>query len=192
MFLPTRDDPRGGITSRASKKTSVTWRTVAVPISATRDDGKVFCSCPTEMILSENGTVCVARNKCLLDNGGCSHDCHYDDDEVSCSCPFEMILADDKHLCIYENKCLLNNGGCSDICAFNEGSISCECPSGFRLSIQDNATCIDINECFELKDNCTHNCVKHPRWFRVQLQRGLQGELRWTCVLRWSGRMRGW
>lgn len=89
---------------------------------------------------------------------------HYD--EIICECPDDMDLDEDMRTCITSDPCHTENGGCSHFCdsslkyicycpevgyVLDEDSKTCrevfKCEHGFELSMHDNRTCIDIDEC---------------------------------------------
>ena len=41
----------------------------------------------------------VDTDPCLIDNGGCDHDCEHIDGQAVCTCPDTMTLADDLQSC---------------------------------------------------------------------------------------------
>lgn len=72
------------------------------------------------------------------------------------------------------NECSTLNGGCNQICRNNVGSYQCLCKAGYRLSVTNQKSCQDINECNERRPCDLRNgiCQNLLGTFRCSCQQG--------------------
>ncbi|EZA50984.1 Fibrillin-2, partial [Ooceraea biroi] len=155
---------------------------VGCSYSCKQDNDEVRCVCPTGYELIKYKKTCKDVNECDTGLHDCSHDCRNHDGGFTCHCPNYFILDKDNktclnmehciRLCVHKKSCLVNNGGCSDICTFVNDTSICDCSVGYRLSLQDNTTCWDINECSELRDICNQICINTPGSFKCSCRDG--------------------
>ncbi|XP_065657438.1 uncharacterized protein LOC136082347 isoform X4 [Hydra vulgaris] len=64
----------------------------------------------------------------------------------------EKLFADIDNCASLSPSCTSNQG----LCKYKEGTNFCSCESGWKVS-EDNGSCVDINECFNLKKPCPGN-----------------------------------
>lgn len=103
--------------------------------------------------------TCEFLNECEVNNGGCSHKCHYKKGVLSCSCPNGFELDNDTaKVCIDQNECLTNNGGCAHHCDNLNGTHVCRCNAGYQLA-SDKYGCLDVDECIDNNGNCSNICI---------------------------------
>ena len=91
----------------------------------TNTDGSYICSCNTGYTLDSNGNSCTGKyaimstciselcdftlstddNECLIDNGGCEHECVNIGGSFECHCQNGYRLSSDGFNCIGEHSC---------------------------------------------------------------------------------------
>ncbi|KAM9831455.1 low-density lipoprotein receptor-like [Neosynchiropus ocellatus] len=69
------------------------------------------------------------RNECLVDNGGCSHQCVDLAMGFHCSCPENMRLVEDRR-CEEVDLCL-DKDVCDQLCVHTNSSFTCDCTHGY-------------------------------------------------------------
>ena len=72
-------------------------------------------------------------NECLVNNGGCQHDCLDKDIGHECRCRIGFKLAADGKSCEDLDDCK-EFGICSQRCINTKGSYKCECGQGYALT----------------------------------------------------------
>ncbi|XP_064182725.1 low-density lipoprotein receptor-related protein 1B-like isoform X2 [Anguilla rostrata] len=88
-------------------------------------DGRIDCADQ-----SDEGVFC---DKCLLDNGSCSHQCAVAPGKgVVCSCPAGLHLNADNRTCETVDYCT-KHLKCSQVCEQYKATVKCSCYPGWRL-----------------------------------------------------------
>ncbi|KAJ8282634.1 hypothetical protein COCON_G00051530 [Conger conger] len=86
---------------------------------------------------SDEGPFC---DKCVLDNGGCSHQCAVAPGKgVVCSCPAGLHLVTDNRTCETVDYCT-KHLKCSQVCEQYKATVKCSCYPGWRL-VPDGENC---------------------------------------------------
>ncbi|KAJ8247101.1 hypothetical protein GJAV_G00258730 [Gymnothorax javanicus] len=95
---------------------------------------------------SDEGPFC---DKCVLDNGGCSHQCSMAPGRgVVCSCPAGLHLGADNKTCETVDYCTAHLK-CSQVCEQYKATVKCSCYPGWRLEPDgENCQSIDPFEAF--------------------------------------------
>ncbi|GMR39063.1 hypothetical protein PMAYCL1PPCAC_09258, partial [Pristionchus mayeri] len=106
------------------------------------------------------------ENECLVNNGGCHHDCVNTIGTYYCRCwpGFELGSGADEKTCIDVNECETDNGGCSHRCVNTEGGHHCACPSGLVLA-SNGRKCVENNTCAADNGGCEHRCEERDGRF---------------------------
>ncbi|XP_055860226.1 fibrillin-2-like, partial [Biomphalaria glabrata] len=146
--------------------------------------------------------ICDPVRGCLCNSQWTGANCEKDVDECAQphACKEGMLCINTigafKCVCLHGYK--LENGVCIDLnecqeslgniicdmktemCINNLGSYTCECKSGF--SRNNMSTCVDIDECEKLIDQCEHSCQNVPGTYNCQCNFGyILAEDRQTC-----------
>ncbi|KAL7646898.1 UNVERIFIED_CONTAM: hypothetical protein RMT77_002155 [Armadillidium vulgare] len=112
--------------------------------------------------MNEDGSHCIDINECEDGTHTCTEKqiCLNRPGGYVCQCPPGYRL-DRNRDCEDINECQTaysslcgNTGKCEN----TPGSYKCICREGFQKSSNDES-CIDIDECTEIKDICNHNCI---------------------------------
>ncbi|XP_035667071.1 integrin beta-like protein C isoform X2 [Branchiostoma floridae] len=103
-------------------------------------------------------------DECLVNNGGCSHDCVNTDGSYHCMCPVGRLLNPlDNKQCDDVNECAFGPDLChgNATCINTPGSYICQCNSGYA---GNGTVCTNINECAVGTHGCHNNaqCVDLP------------------------------
>ncbi|KJH45110.1 EGF-like domain protein [Dictyocaulus viviparus] len=73
-------------------------------------------------------------NECVVDNGGCHHDCVNTIGTFYCRCWSGFELEANGKNCKDIDECATSNGGCSHRCVNSPGGHRCECPPGMQVN----------------------------------------------------------
>nr|XP_014345039.1 PREDICTED: signal peptide, CUB and EGF-like domain-containing protein 1 [Latimeria chalumnae] len=86
-------------------------------------------------------------------------------------------------VCLEITPCSVNNGGCSQICKPNHlKQAECSCWEGFE-QLEDERTCMDVNECSNGSHLCQQTCVNTFGFYKCSCQSGyLLAEDERSCV----------
>lgn len=123
---------------------------------------EIICECPDGMDLDDDMKTCRNDDFChVVPNGGCSHYCD-SSQEPKCFCPPGYVLDNTGLICKEEFKC----------------------EAGFKLSLGDNSTCIDIDECSEDNIICLNgNCENREGSYHCHCHHGYElSEFNKTCI----------
>uniref|UniRef100_A0A0N5AA50 EGF-like domain-containing protein n=1 Tax=Syphacia muris TaxID=451379 RepID=A0A0N5AA50_9BILA len=102
------------------------------------NDSERRCQCPKGF----QGSLCQYDvNECLVDNGGCHHDCVNTIGTYYCRCYPGFRLDYDNRKCVDINECEVENGKCSHYCRNTEGGFFCDCPAHLQLH-SDGRRCV--------------------------------------------------
>lgn len=120
-------------------------------------------------------------NECLIDNGGCVHDCTNTVGSYKCSCRAGFNLKSNNRDCkgsleiisysvsytdlsLDVNECLVQKGGCDHRCNNVVGSFQCSCRRGYYLE-SDLKTCTGMYRskvlCFAKETLPAHSNIQH-------------------------------
>ncbi|KAJ1349413.1 hypothetical protein KIN20_004977 [Parelaphostrongylus tenuis] len=111
-------------------------------------------------------------NECIVDNGGCHHDCVNTIGTYYCRCWSGFELEEDGKNCKDIDECAVSNGGCSHRCVNSPGGHRCECPPGMQVN-SGGRKCVDSNSCEAHNGGCDHICEeKLGRFFRCKCKHG--------------------
>uniref|UniRef100_A0A8C4QIE6 Low-density lipoprotein receptor-related protein 2 n=1 Tax=Eptatretus burgeri TaxID=7764 RepID=A0A8C4QIE6_EPTBU len=91
--------------------------------------------CPNE----EDESPYCNEEECLVENGGCSHNCIQSPFGAYCTCPIGLQLLSDRKSCGDTNECQ-PPGLCSQRCINEDGSFRCYCDRGYTLEL-DRRSC---------------------------------------------------
>ncbi|XP_037899869.1 fibrillin-2-like [Glossina fuscipes] len=145
--------------------------------------GGFVCYCPPKYHLFEDLRTCVLDrcedlNSHDLNKTQCSHDCNdLLDGSYECLCAEGYKLSEDGFTCSeIDDICSHSHGNerCSPgTCqpTENETSFNCICPIGY---VQNNHSCIDIDECREESHKCSHECVNIEGDYRCLCPEGFK------------------
>lgn len=145
--------------------------------------GGFVCYCPPKYHLFEDLRTCVLDrcedlNNRDLNKTQCSHHCNdLLEGSYECLCPEGYKLSEDGFTCSeMEDICSHSHG--NELCspgtcqpAENEMSFNCICPIGY---VQNNHSCIDIDECREKSHKCSHECVNIEGDYRCLCPEGFK------------------
>ncbi|XP_078701706.1 uncharacterized protein LOC144927826 isoform X2 [Branchiostoma floridae x Branchiostoma belcheri] len=103
-------------------------------------------------------------DECLVNNGGCSHDCVNTDGSYHCVCPAGRLLNPlDNKQCDDVDECTLGPDLChgNATCINTPGSYICQCNQGYA---GNGTVCMNIDECATGTHGCHANahCVDLP------------------------------
>lgn len=76
-----------------------------------------------------NGTTCEDVDECMVNNGGCEHQCDNRLGGHICLCRPGYALKDDGKSCADIDECRGSNHQCSDQCVNTVGGYYCSCPT---------------------------------------------------------------
>uniref|UniRef100_A0A1A9W7Q2 Fibrillin-2 n=1 Tax=Glossina brevipalpis TaxID=37001 RepID=A0A1A9W7Q2_9MUSC len=145
--------------------------------------GGFVCNCPPKYHLFEDLRTCV-RDTCAdlknlnLNKTQCSYDCiDLLDGSYECLCPESYKLSEDGFTCsLVEDICshsraneLCYPGTCQPV--ESRTSFNCICPIGF---VQNNYSCVDIDECTERSHKCSHDCINIEGDYRCSCPEGFK------------------
>jgi len=138
--------------------------------------GSFVCSCPSGMVLSDDGETCRV-SACAENNGGCGDVCDDIQGEVKCSCSQQGLILQGK-ACVREyNPCNENNGNCSHQCEFTgDGAHYCSCPESMKL-LEDSMTCEYwpiTDECMNKNGGCSHVCTDKEYGYQCSCPQGME------------------
>ena len=94
-------------------------------------------------------------------------------DSAFCRCREGYQLSVDQ--CLLDI-CAVDNGGCQQVCSVN----NCSCNEGYILDA-DMRSCLDVNECTEMLDNCSQICINTNGSYQCECQPGFNMTTTGNC-----------
>lgn len=121
--------------------------------------GSFHCKCPGGHERGPDG-ACIDIDECAIANGQCGQRCVNTPGSFKCECDSAagFRLANDGKKCFNADPCAIKNGGCAHVCEPLNGRAQCYCYKGFELNLNDNSSCVDIDECVT-DHGCHSKCV---------------------------------
>ncbi|XP_035686822.1 mucin-like protein [Branchiostoma floridae] len=134
--------------------------------------GSFTCTCRDGFTLAANGQDCEPDNPCSAgDDPGCDSEFGWcitnSHGTAECVCRSGYVLSSDNRTCEDYDECSAGDHHCSQLCNNTAGGYSCYCGEGYYPDEEKSHLCWDIDECFELTDNCTEHevCENDPGSF---------------------------
>ncbi|XP_071948055.1 uncharacterized protein [Antedon mediterranea] len=111
--------------------------------------GSFVCTCQEGFRMDES--ICKDIDECGLQTSNCQQTCENDIGSYNCSCYDGFEIEADQTTCNAVSSCVADS--CTNADCFFDEQPHCVCFSGFAMEIEDNTTCIDVNECSNISLN---------------------------------------
>ncbi|XP_019632992.1 PREDICTED: mucin-like protein isoform X1 [Branchiostoma belcheri] len=135
-------------------------------------DGYFNCTCQDGFTLADNGLDCDPDNPCSAGSDpGCDPEFGWCITNglgtAECVCKAGYVLSADNRTCEDYDECSEGDHHCSQLCNNTAGGYSCYCEEGYYTDEDKVHMCLDIDECYEVTDNCTdlETCENDPGSF---------------------------
>ncbi|XP_063710289.1 signal peptide, CUB and EGF-like domain-containing protein 1 isoform X2 [Symsagittifera roscoffensis] len=131
--------------------------------------GSYYCDCYgaedsalyKSLTTSEYRSMCDGRTSHICRPmlgrlGGCQHYCHSTSRGTLCTCRPEYTSVGINQC---RPTCYHGNFGCSQQCEMIDDMPTCTCYHGYEIDREHPNMCVDVNECEQRVNECTHGCV---------------------------------